>query len=157
MDYWSQNPFWDTLYIILQLAHLNFFPFPDHLPTSLLNQLEEICAQSWDHIEAFGDTKSLKTKKQQPCSWSRMTWNTLYLLKIWCRGVEYGKMSSQDHDQVSMKSNMFGFLGYSQMKFYRTYKTALRKELHTSSWNWMQANETACKLMKLHTSSWNFI
>ena len=26
-------------------------------------------------------------------------------------------MTSQDQDQVSMKSNMFGFGGYSQMKF----------------------------------------
>ena len=26
--------------------------------------------------------------------------------------------------QVSMKSNMFGFRGYSQMEFYKTYKTA---------------------------------
>ena len=33
-------------------------------------------------------------------------------------------MSSQDQDQVSMKSNMFDFRGYSQMKFYKTYKTA---------------------------------
>ena len=33
-------------------------------------------------------------------------------------------MTSQDQDQVSMKSNMFGFRGYSQMKFYKTYKTA---------------------------------
>ena len=27
------------------------------------------------------------------------------------------RMTSQDQDQVSMKSNMFGFGGYSQMKF----------------------------------------
>ena len=32
-------------------------------------------------------------------------------------------MTSLDQDQVSMKSNMFGFRGYSQMKFYKTYKT----------------------------------
>ena len=35
-------------------------------------------------------------------------------------------MTSQDQDQVSMKSNMFGFRGYSQMKFYKTYKTATK-------------------------------
>ena len=34
------------------------------------------------------------------------------------------RMTSLDQDQVSMKSNMFGFRGYSQMKFYKTYKTA---------------------------------
>ena len=34
------------------------------------------------------------------------------------------RMTSQDQDQVSMKSNMFGFRGYSQIKFYKTYKTA---------------------------------
>ena len=33
-------------------------------------------------------------------------------------------MTSLDQDQVSMKSNMFGFRGYSQMKFYKNYKTA---------------------------------
>ena len=33
-------------------------------------------------------------------------------------------MTSLDQDQVSMKSNMFGFRDYSQMKFYKTYKTA---------------------------------
>ena len=33
-------------------------------------------------------------------------------------------MTSQDQDQMSMISNMFGFRGYSQMKFYKTYKTA---------------------------------
>ena len=33
-------------------------------------------------------------------------------------------MISQDQAQVSIKSNMFSFRGYSQMKFYKTYKTA---------------------------------
>ena len=33
-------------------------------------------------------------------------------------------MTSLDRDQVCMKSNMFSFRGYSQMKFYKTYKTA---------------------------------
>ena len=34
------------------------------------------------------------------------------------------RMTSPDQDQVSMKSNMFGFRGYSQIKFYKTYKMA---------------------------------
>ena len=29
-----------------------------------------------------------------------------------------------------------------------------RKELHTNSWNCMQAHGTSCKLRELHTSSW---
>ena len=29
-------------------------------------------------------------------------------------------------------------------------------ELYASSWNCMQANETACKLMELHATSWNY-
>ena len=33
-------------------------------------------------------------------------------------------MTSQDQDQVSMKSNMFGFRGNSQIKFYKTFKKA---------------------------------
>ena len=33
-------------------------------------------------------------------------------------------MTSLDQDQVSMKSNMFGFRDYSQMMFYKTYKIA---------------------------------
>ena len=31
-------------------------------------------------------------------------------------------MTSQDNNQVSMKSNMFGFGGYSQMKFWKCHK-----------------------------------
>ena len=41
-----------------------------------------------------------------------------------CGVWQIKRMTSQDQDQVSMKSNMFGFRGYSQMKFYKTYKTA---------------------------------
>ena len=41
-----------------------------------------------------------------------------------CGVWQIKRMSSQDQDQVSMKSNMFGFRGYSQMKFYKTHKTA---------------------------------
>ena len=37
---------------------------------------------------------------------------------------EIKPMTSLDQDQVSMKSNMFGLGGYSQMKLYKTYKTA---------------------------------
>ena len=33
-------------------------------------------------------------------------------------------ITSPDQDQVSMKLNMFCFMGCSQMKFYKTYKTA---------------------------------
>ena len=41
-----------------------------------------------------------------------------------CGVWQIKRMTSLDQDQVSMKSNMFGFRGYSQMKFYKTYKTA---------------------------------
>ena len=41
-----------------------------------------------------------------------------------CGVRQIKRMTSQDQDQVSMKSNMFGFRGYSQMKFYKTYKAA---------------------------------
>ena len=41
-----------------------------------------------------------------------------------CGVRQIKRMTSQDQDQVSMKSNMFGFRGYSQMKSYKTYKTA---------------------------------
>ena len=34
-----------------------------------------------------------------------------------CGVQQIKRMTSQDQDQVSMKSNMFGFGGYSQMKF----------------------------------------
>ena len=34
-----------------------------------------------------------------------------------CGVRQIKRMTSQDQDQVSMKSNMFGFGGYSQMKF----------------------------------------
>ena len=34
-----------------------------------------------------------------------------------CGVWQIKRMTSQDQDQVSMKSNMFGFRGYSQMKF----------------------------------------
>ena len=34
-------------------------------------------------------------------------------------------MTSQDRDQVSMISNMFGFSGYLQMKQYKAHKTAI--------------------------------
>lgn len=41
-----------------------------------------------------------------------------------CGVWQIKRLTSLDQDQVSMKSNMFGFRGYSQMKFYKTYKTA---------------------------------
>ena len=41
-----------------------------------------------------------------------------------CGVWQIKRMTSLDQDQVSMKSNMFGFRGYSQMKSYKTYKTA---------------------------------
>ena len=41
-----------------------------------------------------------------------------------CGVWQIKRMTSPDQDQVSMKSNMFGFRGYSQIKFYKTYKTA---------------------------------
>ena len=88
MDEWSLNPFLDTLYIELKSPDLNFFLFADHVPATLFNQYESISdlkensAQSWGHIEAFGDTISPKTSSQQPCSWSTMTWNTLYVTSI---------------------------------------------------------------------------
>ena len=34
-----------------------------------------------------------------------------------CGVWQIKRMTSQDQDQVSMKSNMFGFGGYSQIKF----------------------------------------
>ena len=63
---------------------INFFLFADHLPATLFNQFESISdlkensAQSWGHIEPFGDIIGPKTSSQQPYSWSMMTWNTLY-------------------------------------------------------------------------------
>ena len=42
--------------------------------------------------------------------------------KKWYRGVEYGKLSICHH--WTMKSSLFGFRGYSQMKFYKSYITA---------------------------------
>ena len=89
MDKWSLNPFLDTLNIELKSPDLNFFLFADHLPTTLINQYESISdlkensAQSWGHIEAFGDPISPKTSSQQPYSWSTMTWNTLYKRLLW--------------------------------------------------------------------------
>ena len=62
----------DTLYIELKSPDLNFFLFADHVPATLFNQnesisdLKENSAQSWGHIEAFGDTISPKTSSQQP-------------------------------------------------------------------------------------------
>ena len=41
-----------------------------------------------------------------------------------CGVWQIKRVTSPDQDQVSMKSNMFGFRGYLQMKFYKTYKTA---------------------------------
>ena len=41
-----------------------------------------------------------------------------------CGVWQIKRMTLLDQDQVSMKSNMFGFRGNSQMKFYKTYKTA---------------------------------
>ena len=41
-----------------------------------------------------------------------------------CGVWQIKRMTSLVQDQVSIKSNMFGFRGYSQMKFYKTYKTA---------------------------------
>ena len=37
-----------------------------------------MCAKSCGHIEALQAVISPKTCSQKPCSWSRMTWNTLY-------------------------------------------------------------------------------
>ena len=65
---------WDTLYINLLLADPNFFLFADNLsvffvkPIWSVSDQKEICAQSWGHIETFGDTVSPKTSSQQPCS-----------------------------------------------------------------------------------------
>ena len=39
-----------------------------------------------------------------------------------CGVWQIKRMTSQDQDQVSMKSNMFGFGGYSQMKFWKCQK-----------------------------------
>ena len=59
-----------------------FYFFPFCWPSSCLivklicsvSDQKKICSQSWGHIETF----SPKTSSQQPGSWSRMTWNTLY-------------------------------------------------------------------------------
>ena len=59
-----------------------------------VSDLREIFAQSWGHIETFGDTKSVKTKSQQPFSCIRMTLDTalyqiihysLYKIKCYLR------------------------------------------------------------------------
>ena len=69
----------NALYIELDLPDPEFLPSENPLSGSLKNQfqsvsdLKEISAQSWGHIEAFGDTISPKTSSQQPCSWSTMT------------------------------------------------------------------------------------
>ena len=69
----------DTLYIELDLPDPEILPFENPLSDSLSNKfqsvsdLKEISAQSWGHIEAFGDTISPKISSQQPCSWSTMT------------------------------------------------------------------------------------
>ena len=41
-----------------------------------------------------------------------------------CGVWQIKRMTSLDQDQASMKSNMFGFGGYSQIMFYITYKRA---------------------------------
>ena len=41
-----------------------------------------------------------------------------------CGVWQIKRMTSLDQDQVSMKLNMFGFRGYSQMKFYKAPKIA---------------------------------
>ena len=87
-DDWSPNPFWATLYIILKSLDLKFFYFSDNLPASLLNQwesisdLKEICAQAWDHIEAFRHIISPKTCLLQPCFWILIYPITLYLFSL---------------------------------------------------------------------------
>ena len=62
-------------------------------------------------------------------------------------------MSSQDQDQVSMKSNMFGFRGYSQMKFHKTYKTAKKGLV----WFGLVRSCISCQFVTYFGSSMSFV
>ena len=76
-----------------------------------------------DNGSKNSEKKLLKSTKSYD---SQVPSNIIFLRKMAqsCGVWQIKHMTSLDQDQMSMKSNMFGFRGYSQMKFYKTYKTA---------------------------------
>ena len=78
------------------------------------------------HLMASRNQQSEWWERLCLLKWSQGPSSVIFVKKMAQRcGVwQIKRMTSLDQDQVSMKSNMFSFRGYSQMKFCKTYKTA---------------------------------
>ena len=122
--------FWDILITFLSLSPLS------HLSVSVAGRVSvqvsthvtKLRTRKQDEVfrAPFVSQSKLRdlreTRERSDLTLATQGPSTIIFVQKMAQRCGVWRMTSQDQDQVSMKSNVFGFGGYSQMKFWKCYK-----------------------------------